>query len=674
MIKADLLLPVYNSPNLLLNFLESLVAHTDPDQVNELLVGDDGSDPSTQSVIESFRLRSSFRLRVITNKQNVGFVKNCNRLFNASSADVCILINSDILVPKNWLPRMLQPFETDIKIALATPFSTSAANLTVRIPSGHSWVDLDHIFNFFQPTYPEACTAVGFCLAIRRLAIDRPSLFDEVFGLGYGEESDLHYHLKSLGYRSVIVDHLLVHHLGSGSFFQLEDLNAKRKANFDFFMERWGKTHLTEIKKFSKNKDLLFRLDLKLQTSKWMLDSFEYDVLFVLPAMIEKSGGISVVVELVEKLNAIGYKANIFVTGVIDKNYVEKFHSFNPIRLRSLKNIKKCKLVFSTHYNTVLASKKLSQKLNAKYVYFVQGPEGMFNNAQFFETVTQTYSEASDIICVSEYLHKYLQAYSDPRAKIKNISWGPSPLVYYSKNKTRQPKSIAGCLRTTVEKGSCYLLNFLYLAKKQGYQIHLFGKECGAFELPQGFATLHGDLDSHGMATLFNQVEFYADFSFYEGLGLIPLEAAFCGAVPIITQNGGSNTIFNSSNSILVTKPVEPNEAIQKLLCLSSTEVNSLSASAEKLSLSYSSLNGFKAFQAILEGCYAVKPLGYVFPLKLVATKSEMYNDRKFILWDRANFELKIIFKNYKSQGLKGVLRQFLVSSAKFFNYLSRNV
>ncbi len=69
------------------------------------------------------------------------------------------------------------------------------------------------------PLYPDLPTAVGFCMAIARRAIDRVGLFDEArFGRGYGEENDFSLRARAAGLRNVLCDDVYVVHLGGRSF------------------------------------------------------------------------------------------------------------------------------------------------------------------------------------------------------------------------------------------------------------------------------------------------------------------------------------------------------------------------------------------------------------------------------------------------------------------------
>jgi glycosyltransferase involved in cell wall biosynthesis len=65
----------------------------------------------------------------------------------------------------------------------------------------------------------EIPTSVGFCMAIRRAALDRVGLFDEqAFGPGYGEENDFCMRARHAGWKHLLCGDVFVLHAGSTSF------------------------------------------------------------------------------------------------------------------------------------------------------------------------------------------------------------------------------------------------------------------------------------------------------------------------------------------------------------------------------------------------------------------------------------------------------------------------
>jgi glycosyltransferase involved in cell wall biosynthesis len=92
-------------------------------------------------------------------------------------------------------------------------------------------------------------TAIGFCLLVRREALERHGGLDDVFGRGYCEDSDLHMRLTSHGWRSVAAPNTYVYHLGSGTFSAAVTQQRYEK-NITIFMERWESRWREDLKRF----------------------------------------------------------------------------------------------------------------------------------------------------------------------------------------------------------------------------------------------------------------------------------------------------------------------------------------------------------------------------------------------------------------------------------------
>ncbi|MBZ0252229.1 MAG: glycosyltransferase, partial [Candidatus Methylomirabilis sp.] len=91
--------------------------------------------------------------------------------------------------------------------------------------------------------YPRLPTAVGFCMLISRGALDRCGEFDEVFGLGYGEECDFCMRVWAEGMEVVCCDDAYVHHYGEASFREVDRIDDRRRRNAETLDRRWPTYH-----------------------------------------------------------------------------------------------------------------------------------------------------------------------------------------------------------------------------------------------------------------------------------------------------------------------------------------------------------------------------------------------------------------------------------------------
>jgi GT2 family glycosyltransferase len=136
-----------------------------------------------------------------------------------------VLLNSDTLVTPGWLSGLQSCLASDERIGTATPWTNngeiaSFPRFCQPNPIPGQLEALGRLVgNAIVPTYPEIPTAVGFCMAISRQAIDIIGYFDEQqFGRGYGEENDFSMRALNAGFRNVLCDAVYVAHHGGSSF------------------------------------------------------------------------------------------------------------------------------------------------------------------------------------------------------------------------------------------------------------------------------------------------------------------------------------------------------------------------------------------------------------------------------------------------------------------------
>lgn len=548
-LKVDLIVPVYRRPDCVENLFEGLLRSTDWANVSQCIVVDDCGDSFTSSFLSELPKRSE-KISIIKNNENLGFLRSVNKAYDQTKSPFVVLVNSDIQVPEAWLSRLLAPFGRDQKIALATPLATSGANLSVALRPGQSWIDVDRLISSDEPRYPDACTGIGYLMAIRKCAVTAEKLFDEVFQHGYGEDTDLHYRLLSAGWRSIVCDNLLVLHRGSASYL-LDDQKSKiYESNRKIFFERWGDLHKRCHELFVKEKPLARILTPTSHTVKEQIDD-SIDVLFVAPTNNRAIGGVKVIFEMAAFLVERGIKAKVYCTEqtapVCDHTHDYLMPIFLEKNLKRL--VKSAKVVVGTGIGVAGKAREFAAFYGSKRWWLVQGPECYFGDGRLFRTFVNEVSSADHVITVSEYLTKLVSDFGC--RSVTTLPLGPDHLTFYQRDVPRDKNSIAVHLINTPDKGSRFAVSFMEAAARSGMNIHLFGSNTLLKALPEGLGTWHGKLDADGLAKLFSRCEYYLDLSLMEGLGLLPLEAYLCGCKPILTKKGGPDTILSGKPGVI---------------------------------------------------------------------------------------------------------------------------
>lgn len=225
MTPCSIVIPVYNAFADALMCLESVVRCTAA--TVRIVVVDDASTEGLFAEVLPASLRQDPRLVLIRQARNAGFVKSCNTGIHAAGTDDVVLLNSDTLVTPGWLQKLQSVAQSRPRVATVTPLTNNGTLASIpnafvanAVPAGYT---LDEFAALVEQVSRhervELPTCVGFCVYIRREALQSVGLFDEVhFGRGYGEENDFSCRAQALGFVDLLDDSTYIFHRGQGSF------------------------------------------------------------------------------------------------------------------------------------------------------------------------------------------------------------------------------------------------------------------------------------------------------------------------------------------------------------------------------------------------------------------------------------------------------------------------
>jgi GT2 family glycosyltransferase len=261
----DVIVPVHGAGPVFRRCAASVIAHAGAsDTAFKLVIVLDGP-PDVESLAAVEELRAAarreregggFELSVLTHETPLGFLRSANRAMRESTRDV-VLLNSDTQVTAGWLGRLRAAAYSDAKIATVTPFSNNATICSLPRFLDENAIPADYTIDSFgalvtrvsRREYPRLPTGVGFCLYVKRSVLDEIGLFDEVFGLGYGEEVDLCFRAARCGYVHVLDDATFVFHEGGRSFGRRRE---RRMLRGERMMRERYPEYVTEISDFIK--------------------------------------------------------------------------------------------------------------------------------------------------------------------------------------------------------------------------------------------------------------------------------------------------------------------------------------------------------------------------------------------------------------------------------------
>lgn len=258
-VKVDVIIPVYSDVELTSKAISlALDAVKNLQNVRVVVVNDCSPEPEMAGMLDSFSHLNNFV--IIENKKNLGFSGSVNLAISQSTDRDVVLLNSDAIVPPDFLIKMIGAAYCNPKIATVTPFSNNAG-IAFSIPVGGTSLEVcssedfvakhNSIISCNKGLAVEVPSGHGFCLYIRRSIIRNIGHFDELtFGRGYSEEVDFCLRARVLGYVNIACADLFVGHVGGVSF--AGEANERKIKNRKIIKDKY-KDYFSEIKDLKQN-------------------------------------------------------------------------------------------------------------------------------------------------------------------------------------------------------------------------------------------------------------------------------------------------------------------------------------------------------------------------------------------------------------------------------------
>ena len=222
--RCDIIIPVLDQLEMTRNCLESIRANTRSPY--NVIVIDNNSSQGTKSFLKNFATNNK-NFTVVTNDENLGWVRAVNQGIRLSRAPyVCVMNNDTLVVTKDWLRKMIVIAEAEGEIGLVNP-TFDVKNKTAAVSA---YVEIDF------------CR--GYCVLIKRAVTERIGGLDEAYGLGYYDDDDFSVRAIRAGFKCVRANGVTVKHLGDSTFSSLytdSKRGALHEANKKLFYSKWGR-------------------------------------------------------------------------------------------------------------------------------------------------------------------------------------------------------------------------------------------------------------------------------------------------------------------------------------------------------------------------------------------------------------------------------------------------
>lgn len=217
---VSLIILSFNTKTLLHACLASLYKHIKDIEFEVIVIDNASKDGSVEMVEEEFK-----EVKLIQNKENVGFAKGCNQAAKYAKGKYLLFLNSDTELRDNTIKDAIMILEKKKELAVVGG-SLQNQDGTTSHSCGHFltpfWVfamlfGVDKFINK-QPTRKEKKVdwVSGGCMLIKRSMFEEVRGFDEHFFM-YIEDMELCYRIKHAGYSILYYPNFAVNHRAQGS-------------------------------------------------------------------------------------------------------------------------------------------------------------------------------------------------------------------------------------------------------------------------------------------------------------------------------------------------------------------------------------------------------------------------------------------------------------------------
>lgn len=267
--KYEIIIPVFNALESTKECFSSILKVCDIKKIKIIFINDLSDEKTTlwlRNVCQNYE-----NIFLIENFQNLGYTQAVNTGLKVSEAPYVVLLNSDTIVTKGWLEKMLTCMESSEKIGIVGPLSNAAMWQNVPqlkdkndkfiindLPEGLSVDDMAALVEDVSfKVYPRVTFVNGFCFMIRREVVDAIGYMDEEnFPVGYGEEKDYCIRAQDVGFELAIADDVYVYHSKSKSFGHEKRINLSRQGTQSLKAKHTVEKYFSLAEKMKENREL----------------------------------------------------------------------------------------------------------------------------------------------------------------------------------------------------------------------------------------------------------------------------------------------------------------------------------------------------------------------------------------------------------------------------------
>src|SRR3989344_5703256 len=259
--------------------------------VSEVIIVDNGSSDGSINQIKNLKLKvksDNLKLKTIFNQKNLGYPKGNNQGLKAAKGKYILFLNSDVIIEKIDFEKLIRYLDVHSEVGVLTVkvllpdgnidpashrgfptiwnsfcYFIGLESLLGNVPLVNRIVGGYHLLSLNLAEIHEIDSASGAFYLSRRNILEQVKGFDESFFI-YGEDLDLSFRIKKIGYKVIYYPEFKVTHLKHASGLKKNDVETRRKTRFHFFnaMEIFYKKHYEKRYPLFVNRLIYFLLNI----------------------------------------------------------------------------------------------------------------------------------------------------------------------------------------------------------------------------------------------------------------------------------------------------------------------------------------------------------------------------------------------------------------------------
>jgi cellulose synthase/poly-beta-1,6-N-acetylglucosamine synthase-like glycosyltransferase len=206
--KVSIHIPVYNDP-IVIRCIKSCLHQNYPKDRYEIIVVDDSDDNITTKLLEDFvknlNVNERKNIKIIKRNERKGFKAGAlNDALKISSGEIVVVLDSDTIIPKDFLRKIVQPFK-DKEVALVQAkqvYLNKNQNIISKFAATLQSIYYNFSLLFYSKFKLTFCA--GSAVAIRRIVLEKFKWDEE----SVTEDMDLSLKIFSNGYKTVYLPNL----------------------------------------------------------------------------------------------------------------------------------------------------------------------------------------------------------------------------------------------------------------------------------------------------------------------------------------------------------------------------------------------------------------------------------------------------------------------------------